>query len=137
MFGHIGPKSKELLWADIRKRLRENKREQNISLKGMFIKKAINPEATLVHHWTSFMVVLGIYYFILVPIRICFVPWGSMLDYRALCTDLVADACNICNLVLLANTAYKNSRAVWITDRYKLFKKVHVGYWVSAIPLDW
>jgi hypothetical protein len=83
------------------------------------------------------MSLVGVYHFIVVPIRICFVPWSSMLDIRALCTDLLADIITISNVLVLANISYKNSRAVWITNRYKIIKKVHVGLYIAAVPLDW
>ncbi len=137
MFGHNGTDSKELLWADIRKRLRENKKEQYSDSKSVFIGYVLNPDSWVVKQWKLLVMLVGVYHFVVVPIRICFVPWSTMLDIRVLCTDLLADIITMLNVFVSANISYKNSRAVWITDRYKIVKKVHVGFYIAAAPLDW
>ena len=52
-----------------------------------------------------------------------FLPWGSMLELRALATDGFADALTAINVLLDANTAYRNSKGVLATDRYKIFRQ--------------
>jgi hypothetical protein len=138
VFGRSGSRSKALLWADIRKRLREHRKDYVGAMdKGLFIGTALSPESLAVRHWHTLLSLIGIYHFIVVPVRIAFIPWSSMLDTTALCSDLLADALTVMNIVILGSVAYKNSRAVWITDRYKILKKVHICYYAAAIPLDW
>ena len=55
-------------------------------------------------------------------VRATFLPWSSMLDLRALATDGLADALTICNVLLLSNTAYRNSKGLLVTNRYKIFR---------------
>ena len=136
-FGREGTKTKALLWSDIRKVLREHKRGDSKFMDSIFIKTALSPDAAVVKLWRQMMDFVAIYHFVVVPVRICFAPWTSMLDYRLLCTDLVADILTIFNFFVLANTAYLNSRAAWVTNRYKIFRKVDLHASISATPLDW
>ena len=46
-----------------------------------------------------------------------------MLELRALATDGLADALTAINVLLDANTAYRNSKGVLATDRYKIFRQ--------------
>ena len=136
-FGRDGSKSKLLFWSDIRKGLRERKRGHGNLSSQIFIKSVLNPESSFVRNWQSLMVMVAIYHFVVVPVRISFMPWSSMLDARALYTDLVADGLTLLNLIFHANTAYLNSRAAWVTNRYKIIRKIDFRISVSAIPLDW
>jgi hypothetical protein len=136
LFGRNGAKSKELFWADIRKGLREQK---SATLQGepLLIQSALNPKSSFIWQWTYFMKGVAIYHFFMVPIRITFIPWKSMIDFRALSTDLVADTFTILNVLVLMNTAHLSSRATWITKRLKLLRRIDIGYVIAAIPLDW
>jgi hypothetical protein len=136
-FGREGVKSRLIFWSDIRKALRENKRgTANLSSR-TFIKSALNPESSVVKRWNTLVVLVAIYHFVVVPVRISFVPWRSMLDVRALYTDLIADILTFLNLLVQINTAYLNSRASWVTDRYKISRRVDFRVSLSTIPLDW
>ena len=46
-----------------------------------------------------------------------------MLDLRALVTDGLADALTVINILLMANTAYQNSKGILVTNRYKIFRQ--------------
>ena len=135
-FGRNGARSKELTWSDIRKALREQK-SLVVSVSTAMIGSALNPESWAAVCWGSAIHFVAVYHFIAVPIRISFLPWDSMLDVRALATDLIADILTACNIVVRGNTAYKSSRSTWVTSRRKLFRKIEIGYIVAAIPLDW
>ena len=136
LFGRNGSRSKEVVWADIRKALRERK-ASIVTYDTIFIETAFNPNSWIWRKWAALMRVLALYYFIMVPIRIAFVPWGSMLDVSALATDLFADILCLVNVLIVGNTAYLSSRSAWITKRRKIFRRMHLGYIVSSIPLDW
>jgi len=135
-FGRNGARSKELTWSDIRKALREQK-SLVVSVSNTMIGSALNPESWVAVCWGSAVHFVAVYHFIAVPIRISFLPWDSMLDVRALATDLIADILTACNIVVRGNTAYKSSRSTWVTSRRKLFRKIDIGYIIAAIPLDW
>ena len=137
IFGREGLKSKLIFWPDIRKGLREHKKLDGKNSEGLLIKSALNPNARVIKYWHATIDFIAVYYFVFVPVRICFTPWNSMLDSRALYTDLVADIATCINFVVLANTAYLNSRAAWVTNRYKLFRKVDLCASISATPFDW
>jgi hypothetical protein len=136
LFGRNGAKSKELFWADIRKGLREQK-AAILQGEPMFIQSALNPKSWFAKTWTTVMKFVAVYHFLIVPVRITFLPWSSMLDFRALSTDLVVDTFTVLNVVVLTNTAYMSSRATWVTKRLKLLRRIDVGYIFAAIPLDW
>ncbi len=135
-FGRNGAKSKELTWSDIRKALREQK-SSVVSVSTTMIGSALNPESWIVICWANTVQFVALYHFIAVPIRISFLPWDSMLDVRALATDLIADILTVCNIVIRGNTAYKSSRSSWVTSRRKIFRKIDIGYIIAGIPLDW
>ncbi len=137
IFGRNGRLSKQIVWADIRKALRENRGLQSRRNQAVFFKNALNPDSWLLKVWNHFLMLVGLYHFIVVPIRISFLPWLSMTDSRALATDLTADIFTWINVVVKGNTAYRSSRAVWITKRYKLFRKIEIYHILAAIPLDW
>jgi hypothetical protein len=137
VFGRDGTRSKYLFWSDIRKGLRENKKGQGNLSRSIFIKSAFHPESLALRWWGSFMVFVAVYHFIVVPVRITFLPWASMLDIRALGTDLIADSLTVLNLMVHANTAYLGSRATWVTDRYKIVRRLDFAHAVAAVPLDW
>eukprot|EP00961_Rhodomonas_salina_P062175 834610-Rhodomonas_salina.2 len=63
---------------------------------------------------------VAFYYFLAVPLRAAFVPWATMLDAMALCTDLIFDVLAFVNVLILANSAYKNARSRWVVRRSKV-----------------
>ena len=136
LFGRIGVKSKDLFWADIRKGLRE---QITATLQGepLIIESALNPKSWFTKYWANLMKFVATYHFLIVPVRIMFIPWKSMVDYRALCTDLIADAFTVANVVVLMNTAHLSSRATWVTKRLKILRRMDIGYVIAAVPLDW
>jgi hypothetical protein len=136
IFGRHGSKSREIFWSDIRKTVREHQGNGNTE-KGLFIGMVINPRSSIFQKWIALLQLVAIYHFVVVPIRITFLPWSSMIDYRALCSDLVADFFTAVNVIVLANTAVLSSASTWITDRKTLLRNINVGFIVSAIPLDW
>jgi hypothetical protein len=136
-FGRDGARTKVLFWSDIRKGLRENKRGNSNLSNRLFIRSVLNPESSIVKNWHSLMVFTAIYHFVVVPIRISFLPWSSMLDSRALYTDLVADGLTVFNFIIHVNTAYLNSRAAWVTKRYKIIRRIDSRVSLGAIPFDW
>ncbi len=137
IFGRDGTKTKVLFWSDIRKGLREHKRGQGNLSNQLFIRSVLNPESLILKNWHILMLCTAIYHFVVVPIRISFVPWSNMLDSRALYTDLIADGFTLFNLIIHANTAYLNSKASWVTKRYKIIRRIDVRVSLAAIPFDW
>ena len=136
LFGRNGTRSKEIMWADIRKVLREHKahiKDEN----SILIESVFNPTSWVVSSWFILIKLLATYHFIMVPIRISFLLWNSMLDPQALGTDLIADILTVANVFVLGNTAYMGSRATWITKRAKIFRRIDLGYIIAAVPLDW
>ena len=136
-FGREGNNSRLLFWSDIRKGLRENKRGNGSLSSRIFIQYVLHPDSVIVKNWRSFMVLVAGYHFVVVPIRISFTPWKSMLDVQVLYTDLVADGITFLNLVLHVNTAYVNSRATYVTNRYKIIRRIDPRVSVAAVPFDW
>jgi hypothetical protein len=136
VFGRNRDRSKDLAWSDIRKTLREQKSVM-VTENEIFVCSALNPDSWVATSWQQVLKAAAIYHFIAVPIRISFLPWNTMLDTRALSTDLIADTITAVNILVCGNTAYKNSRAVWVTNGKKLLKKIEIGYIVAAIPFDW
>ena len=136
-FGRDGLKTKILFWSDICKGLKEHKQEQTYLSKLVFVNLTLNPEAAALKLWQRLQVVIGLYYFVLVPIRISFDLWGSMLDIRALCSDLIIDSWAMINFIIHANTAYMGSKAIWIIDRSKILRRVNPCIAIPAIPFDW
>ncbi len=137
IFGRHGAKSKEIFWVDVRKAIRD--KHGNITKKeSIFLGKVLNPKSLVMQKWTLFMIVVAIYHFLVVPVRIMFLPWSSMTDFRALCSDLVADILTFSHVLVQANTSYMSSTtSAWVTERSKLMRNVDAGLIVAAIPLDW
>jgi len=136
LFGRHGIKSKELYWADLRKGLRD-KQDSKSEVDSVFIRNALNPRSFVFAIWSRVVRGLAIYYFISVPIRLCFLPWDSMINSQALALDITMDAICVLNLAIQMNTAYMNSRAMWVTKRIKIMHKIPPGFFIAAIPLDW
>ncbi len=136
VFGRNGIKSRECCWADIRKSLREQNKI-HLSNDSILIQSALNPNSWLINLWTTLTKFIALYYFIAVPARISFVPWSTMLEVGALATDLVADIFTATNIFIMGNTAYMSSRSSWVTKRLKIFRRIDIGYILSALPLDW
>lgn len=138
VFGRNGTESDHIFWSDFRKIIRERRSGiANFHSDAVFIKSTFYHESWLMRLIRKFMVVVAVYYFIAVPVRIAFDPWHSMVNINALCTDLVFDACTILNLVILLNTSYTNSKAALVTNRFKIFRRLNYNYIIAAIPFDW
>ena len=138
VFGRNGTRSQHIFWPDFRKILRERKSGLGEYHKdSLFIKTALNPDAWVVKIWHSFMEIVGVYYFIFIPLRIAFDPWQTMVNIYALSTDLVVDGLTGLNLVVAMNTCYTNSRAAIITNRIKILRRIDYNIAMAAIPLDW
>ena len=136
VFGRHGSKSREIFWADIRKTIREHQGNGNIGER-LLIGTVINPKSIVFRKWISLMKFVAIYHFLVVPIRIAFLPWSSMTDFRALCSDLVADFVTVMHVIVLANTAVLSTTSKWMTDRKSLLRNVESGFILSAVPFDW
>ena len=136
MFGRHGAKSKEIFWVDVRKAIRD--KQGNITNEtSIFLGNVLNPKSLLIKKWKIFMKFVAMYHFLMVPVRIMFLPWSSMIDSRALCSDLVADVFGVMHLFIQANTSYLSSSSTWVTNRSKLLRNVKIGFIIAAIPLDW
>ena len=134
-FGREGVKSKQITFADIRKVLIECSKETHHD--GLFINGALNRNSEIYAYWLNVVSVVACLEFILVPVRLCFVPWTSMLDIRALALDVTLDFLVLIHVVVLANTAYRNTRGQWATTRLKMLRRINIFYLVAAIPSDW
>lgn len=55
----------------------------------------------------------------------------------SLATDAPVDILVLLHLFVCANTSYRNSRSVWVTNRFKIMRKVPFALILAAIPLDW
>jgi hypothetical protein len=136
VFGRHGAKSKEIFWVDVKKAIRE-KQGTAMNEDSIFFGNVLNPKSQLLQKWTQFMKCVAVYHFLIVPIRIMFLPWNSMIDFRALCSDLIADTFVVLHVVVQANTSYLSSTSTWVTNRSKLLRNVDAGFIIAAIPLDW
>ena len=134
-FGRDGLETKQISFADIRKVLIERSKETRHN--GLFIDSALNRNSNFYTHWINLMCIVACLQFVCVPVRLCFVPWKSMLDTRALALDLTLDFLTAAHVVVLSNTAYQNSRGHWITNRFKMLRKIKVFYLLAAVPVDW
>ena len=136
LFGRHGAKSKEIFWVDVRKTIRD-KQGNFSSESSIFFGKVLNPKSQLMKKWKYFMKFVAMYHFLIVPIRVMFLPWNSMIDSRALFSDLVADVFVVMHLLIQANTSYLSTSSTWVTVRSKLLRNVNIGFIIAAIPLDW
>ncbi len=97
----------------------------------------LNPGAVWMMWWRVLVRLCALYYFLAVPVRACFIPFDSMLHPTALCTDLVFDVIVVINVVIIANSAYKNAHSRWVVKRRKIWRRLHVPSIIAAFPLDW
>jgi hypothetical protein len=138
VFGRSGRKSQHIFWPDFRKILRERKNGiLTFGRDSIFIKTTFNPDSWAMKTWHKIVKLVAVYFFIVIPVRIAFDPWGNMLDLRALSTDLVVDGISFLNLIIVMNTCYTNSRAAVVTDRMKILRRVDYNILISVFPLDW
>lgn len=75
--------------------------------------------------------------FIMVPVRISFLPFGSFTSDGAIYTDLTADVLLVIHVIVSINTAYKNAVGAWVTSRSKIFRKMDILALFAAVPWDW
>ena len=136
LFGRHGSKSKEIFWSDIRKTIRERQGQSKVE-EDVFIGKFLNPKSRIFILWINWMKVVATYLFLVVPARIAFLPWDSLIDFPGLCPDLLADFFTVMNVLILANTSFFSSTSKWATDRTKILRNIDVGFILSAVPLDW
>jgi hypothetical protein len=136
LFGRYGSRSHEIFWSDVRKTIRE-RQGQSVMGEAFLIKSVLNPNASPVKRWAKLMEAVAVYHFVVVPIRIAFLPWDSMIETRALATDLAADMLTILNLVVAVNTAVLSSSSTWTTKRREILRTVDLGFITAAIPGDW
>ena len=138
VFGRNGMDSEHVFWSDFRKTIRERKLgSAKYQSDALFFKSVLNQEARVVKVFRKIMSLIGFYYFIMVPVRLAFNPWNSMLDIRALCSDLVVDSFVFLNLLVLINKSYKNKKEAIITERMKILRRINYNYVISAVPFDW
>ncbi len=136
LFGRNGAKSKEIFWVDVKKAIRD-KQGNTTSESSIFNGNVLNPKSLFMKKWKIFMKSVAMYHFLVVPVRIMFLPWSSMTDYRALSSDLTADVFVVLHLFIQANTSYLSSSSTWVTDRSDLLRNVHLGFIFAAVPFDW
>jgi CRP-like cAMP-binding protein len=135
-FGRDGVKSKQISFAEIRKVLLE--RSKGTHSEGrIFMHGFLNPYSSVFFRWMTLVKAVATFHYFMVPIRLCFVPWNNMLDLRALSIDLTVDIITVAHVLILANTAYRNSRAQWVTNRMKIFRRLSLNTVISALPMDW
>ena len=103
----------------------------------VFIHSCINPTFVLVQWFTFLMRLVALYHFLVVPVRICFIPYASFTSKWALYTDLPADLAVGVHVALSLNTAIKSEVGAWVTDRVKILRQSDIVCLVAALPLDW
>jgi CRP-like cAMP-binding protein len=138
-FGREGVKSKQVSFADIRKVLKEHAAAGpgGDVANEVLVRGAFNPMSRLYQRWMWLVQVLAVYHYVVVPVRIGFLPWKSMLDWHALCTDVPAETLTIVHLLVVCNTAYQNGKSHFVTSRSKILRRASLNYFFAAIPLDW
>ena len=73
----------------------------------IFIGRALNPLSWYYKAWLVLVKTLALYYFIAVPIRLCFRPWPTYTDSRGLALDLSADCLAFLHGLVVSKTAYR------------------------------
>ena len=137
VFGRDGLKSKQISFADIRKVLKEHSATGGTVGSQPLVHGAFNPVSRGYVRWLRVVGILAVYHYIMVPVRIGFLPWRSMLDWRALCTDLPADVLTAVHLIVVCNTAYQNGKSHFVTSRAKILRRASLNFFFAAIPFDW
>ena len=141
VFGN-GVPGADIEWVRISKVLRDINSTGVVCESDFWIRRsgewsAINPSLGWTWYWNMFLRALCKYHFVCVPMRIAYVPWRSMLQVEALCTDLVADILLIIHLFLQWNMAYKNKRSVWVLRRLSIIRRTDCYWAFACLPLDW
>eukprot|EP00960_Hanusia_phi_P033537 750499-Hanusia_phi.AAC.11 len=125
----------KLTWGELSKVVREKRSAMERS--AIFMGSALNPYSSFMSSWKVLMRYVSYFEFVLDPIRIGFLPWSSITSSPELCSRLIPDALLYLHVLIETNTAYKNSKSVWITDRSKILRKIDLVIVAAVFPLDW
>ena len=136
IFWKRGKHCEGISWADMKKVIRsKNSRiPQNL-----FVDTVLHPESKYMLFVSRTRQFLAVFHFVTFPLRLCFVRSSEgMLGTVSFCIYLVADMYTFLYVIIRCNTAYKSTnRNQWVTERWKIAKKVSNMYFISAMPLDW
>jgi ankyrin repeat protein/CRP-like cAMP-binding protein len=114
-----------------------NKGQLHVDSSRAFIHSCVNPNFVLVQWFTLLMRLVALYHFLVVPVRISFMPYPSFTSKWALYMDLPADVAVCVHVALSLNTAIKSEFGHWVTDRTKILRQSDLVCLVAVWPLDW
>eukprot|EP00961_Rhodomonas_salina_P043883 589379-Rhodomonas_salina.3 len=126
-----------LHWHEVYKVLRDHRMGTNKIPHGPFIGSAFNPLWPMLHKWRAFVYLCAIYYLIMVPARIAFLPFDTPVAQGALASDLLVDVIVTLDLLIRLNTAHRTHKATWSTNRLKILRKVPIPAIIAGLPIDW
>jgi len=115
-------------------------RDVHVELDASFlmIGSALSPQSSVHHVWTMLIRAVCLYHWLLVPIRVAFLPYPTFTDKTALSTDLPTDILVALHVIVSLNTAYRaQGRSSWVTTRFQIFRESDFLLHLGALPLDW
>ena len=125
-----------IMYRDIVKLIKE--RNSGMNNNDLLLGTAFNPHHWSLRSWVFVMRLVGLYHFLMVPIRIAFQTEANTLTSPLpLSTDLPADVLMAVHVLVSLNVGYKNSKSQWVTNRFRIFKNMDFVAVVAIIPLDW
>ena len=83
------------------------------------------------------MRLVALYHFFMVPIRVSFLPYRHFTSWYALASDGPMDVALGLHVLISLNTAFRDSRSSWVTDRIKIFRETDFICLVASLPIDW
>lgn len=101
------------------------------------IGSTINPDFILMRAFIFVMRLVALYHFVMVPVRIAFMPFTSFTSQEALRMDLPADLVVVLHWIVSINTAYKSEVGTWISSRAKILRESDLLLLLAVLPLDW
>ena len=125
-----------IMYRDIVKVVKE-RNSSSTNRSDFFIENCVNP-----HHWTMgtwhyLARLVSLYHILMVPIRTCFNTEQLLTSQLAMSTDFPADLFLAIHIFVSLNLAFQNSKSVWITNRFRIFKRIDFVMLFAACPFDW
>ncbi len=136
LFGKPFDQSTKLLYPEIVKLLRD-KKIQSQDQDGLFVGSALNPGSLQMQVWIFLMRLVALYHMLMVPIRIAFMPYPHFTSLHALVSDGPMDVALGLHSLISLNTAFRDAKSSWITDRIRVFRETDFLCLFASIPCDW
>jgi CRP-like cAMP-binding protein len=136
LFGKKFAPTTKILYPEIIKMLRD-KKSQAHDEDELFIESALNPGSLQMRVWIFLMRLVALYHFFMVPIRISFLPYRHFTSWYAVASDVPMDVALGLHVLISLNTAFRDARSSWVTDRIKIFRDTDFICLVASLPIDW